>query len=557
MSGRAGRAAIALIVTVVALAGTVPPSHGAPEGVPRPPPVAVGAVELTPTGFEPLRVVGLHRYLGKLRLEPAADGLVIENRLSLERYLLGLNEVPTDWPIEALRAQAVAARTYARWTLSRPRAGAAASYGFDICASELCQVFSGADVLHTENGERWARAVRSTSSEVLTYEDEPILARYHSTSGGITVDNSDAFPGEPSLPYLRSVRSTTEEASPLFRWRASFRLDRLEEILRAAGWWGEGDGALARVHTVPSRAGLHYPDVALEGRRRVRRTAEELRAVLRELAPQLFPALYPGPAATLSGRLPETLPSNRIEIVTRAGRVEVRGRGWGHGVGMSQWGAHGLARRGSSYEEILAHYYPGTELVSRPGPRGIDVGIAWARPSLGVFGSFRVTDGSGAALVEGALGTWRFALDADGRVSLAPPEGWGRPLDVDVVGAPRRVPTGGRASVTVTLTSPARVAAAVRGGPTTPARTKDAGRHRVAWVAPQRPGRYRLGVVATSGSQVRRAGPVRVVVVPRAERATPGGTRRGGAGVAVWIAAAALLLLVSLGAASFAGTIRR
>ena len=79
-------------------------------------------------------------------LDSANDGLVVTNRLGLEKYLLGLNEVPTDWPTEALKAQAVAARTYALWTLAQPPGGSAAIYGFDICASIECQVFSGAAV---------------------------------------------------------------------------------------------------------------------------------------------------------------------------------------------------------------------------------------------------------------------------------------------------------------------------------------------------------------------------------------------------------------------------
>ncbi|HEX2236295.1 MAG TPA: SpoIID/LytB domain-containing protein, partial [Actinomycetota bacterium] len=373
------------MATVLAVA-LVAPALVAPAAARAAPPLSAPTpLRLVPAGHEPLLVRGLHSYLGTVRLEAAPDGLVVVNTLSLERYLLGLNEVPTDWPMEALRAQAVAARTYALWTLARPRGGAAETYGFDICASELCQVFAGADVVSAADGERWERAVRSTARRALVYDGEPILARYHSTSGGTTLDNADAFPGESQLPYLRPVQSTTEQASPFYRWRVRFRLDRLERILAAAGWWSDRAGRLRDVHSVPSAQGLHYPDVVFTGRGDLVRTAEELRSLLRETAPRLYPGLYP--SETRSGRLPETLPSNRIEVATRDGVVEIAGRGWGHGVGMSQWGARGMAEDGASFEEILEHYYPGTSLEVTQAVDAVDVGVAWGLETLDAFGS--------------------------------------------------------------------------------------------------------------------------------------------------------------------------
>ncbi|MBA3290978.1 MAG: SpoIID/LytB domain-containing protein, partial [Actinobacteria bacterium] len=142
-----------------------------------------GTVRLVPTGPEPSALSGLGSYVGQIKLTPASDGIVVANRLPLERYLLGLAEVPVDWPEEALKAQAIAARTYALRTLAQPAAGAAATYDFDICASIECQVFSGAAVLQQTDGQRWANAVRATADEAILHEGEPILARYHSVSG--------------------------------------------------------------------------------------------------------------------------------------------------------------------------------------------------------------------------------------------------------------------------------------------------------------------------------------------------------------------------------------
>ncbi len=400
---------------------------------------AVAPIRLIPNSGEPISIAGLHRYFGTIGLGSASDGIVVTNRLPLERYLLGLNEVPAEWPVEALRAQAVAARTYALWTLREPPGGAAAVYGFDICASVQCQVFSGAEVVATEDGPRWAQAVEGTAGEAILYGGAPILARYHSTSGGLTLANPQAFPGEPDYPYLRPRSSTTEIASPLYRWVVEFRLGDLQAILGRAGWWNRSLGRLRRVGTIPSRTGLHYPDVIFAGTRGdLTRTAEELREVVRTVAPEMFPARYPSRAPTTSGRLPETFPSNRLQIETRNKTVTVLGRGWGHGVGMSQWGAHGLARAGASYGEVLAHYYSGVTIEDVPDPGPIEVGVDWGRRSVRVAGSFRIEDGRGRTLVRRALGTWGFEWAGTGAVSIDPPKGYGLPLRVGIVGAPQQ-----------------------------------------------------------------------------------------------------------------------
>ena len=520
---------------------------------------ATGAITLVPLGHDPVRVSGLHSYLGSLEVRPAADGLVIENELPLEQYLLGLNEVPLDWPMEALRAQAIAARTYALWTLGRPRAGAAADYGFDICASEQCQVYSGADVVRTEDGRRWRRAVLTTAGRAIVFDGKPILARYHSTSGGKTLDNHEAFEGEPDLPYLRGVTSPFERASPLYRWSVRFTLPQLQAILDATGWWSPSRGRLEDVHTVASSSERHYPDVVLVGRTTLRRSAEELRAMLREVAPRLFPRRYPSAAGTGSGRLPETLPSNRVAIATRRGIVEIVGRGWGHGVGLSQWGAHGMAERGSDHEVILAHYYPGTSL-RRMDEAPVEVGIAWGRESVEAFGAFRIVDRAGATLVERALGTWRFEWRPPDGIAIVAPRGYGRQPRVSLVRAPETIEAGASTAFVVHLTAPARVSAGIQpigGGATSPAVTRDAGRRAVPWRAPSRPGRYRVRVRASDGGRARYSEAVEIVVTEarRASHARDTGGPRPAVGL--WAAAVAFAAIVALGCASFVGTIRR
>jgi stage II sporulation protein D len=527
------------------------------------PGAVVAPVRVVPTSNEPLSVGGLNSYFGAIELRAATDGLVVVNKLPLEEYLLGLQEVPSTWPPEALRAQAVAARTYALYTLSQPRAGAAATYGFDICASVECQVFAGAEVVRSPGGIRWLQAVRDTAGSAILYDGDPILARYHSTSGGRTLENSQAFTDEPSYPYLRSVESTSEGGSPLYRWRVRFSLANLQAILSTAGVWGVGDGMLTEVRSVDSRAGLHYPDVIMVGTRgRSRMDAQAFRETVGGVAPQLFPGLYPSPWSTTSGILPETLPSNRIEIEQRKRGVIVNGRGWGHGVGMSQWGAHGMALDGASYTDILEHYYTGVEVDQYSDPGPISVGVDWAESSATVTGAFEIVDGRGRTIVDEALGTWGFSSGGTGAVSVDPPEGFGLPLRIGVVRSPQRVEVGEAIEFTVALSKPARVRT-VTSGPgryrDATARVHNAGRRKVRWRAPLDAGRYEVVIEARAGPRVRRSERLAVLVTEseQEEPAPPGDEPGRPGGNDQLLVVAIVLAVLSVGAVILAGRIRR
>ena len=465
-------------------------------------------LRVVPIGPVETKVAGLHRFFGPIEIDSASDGLVVVNRLPLERYLLGLNEVPPEWPQAALQAQAIAARTYALWTLGQPRAGSAAAYGFDICASTDCQVFSGADLLEEPAGPRWFGAVAATKGEVVTYGGEPILARYHSVSGGRTLNNSVAYPGEADFPYLKGVPSPSEDASPLDRWRVSFPLDDLRSLISEAGWWN--DSELTEVHTVDSRSEQHYPDVVFDGpAERTVRDAQEVREVLGGLAARRFPARYPSFAMMSSGRLPETFPSNRFVVSTESGAVRVDGRGWGHGVGMSQWGAHGLALRGWGVKEILEHYYTGVRVSDVGGRRMLDVGVATGLDTVQATGAFRIEDGGGRTIVPRAVGRWSISFEGSGIASLSPPPGFGRPLHLNIVRGPRTVRTDTKGTFALHLSAPAEVRASPGAAETFVA---SAGRSSFSWRAPDEPGRYRVEVSAV-GSRGRETREFEVEVV--------------------------------------------
>jgi stage II sporulation protein D len=462
----------------------------------------VAPVRLVARPGSTLTVHGLHDYFGTIELGAPSDGILVVNSLPLEEYLLGLQEVPVDWPRESLRAQAVAARSFALYTISTTPVGDAATYGFDICASINCQVFSGAEVVQTSDGARWREAVESTRGQVLLYQGGPMLARYHSTSGGETLDNEDAFEGDPAYPYLQGVESPWETAAPLFRWEVRFRLRDLEAILRRYGWWIPEFGRLVDVHTV-AVPGRHYPDVVYRGQKdSFRSTADELRDVVRDLAPAMYPALYPSLGLTSTGRLPETFPSERLRIATRAKTVFVLGRGWGHGTGMSQWGAYGMAAQGSDYQDILMHYYTDVSLDSVP-ERPVDVGVDWGRSSVDVTGDFKIVDARGRTLVPHALGTWRFTFGGSGVIEIDPPRGYGLPLQVGIVEAPREVDVGEAAFLTVALSRPAKVRTLTPHAPTgfvdPGEKVENAGRQEIPWLAPLEAGTYTVRVSARAG----------------------------------------------------------
>ncbi|MGH2787048.1 MAG: SpoIID/LytB domain-containing protein [Actinomycetota bacterium] len=513
-----------------------------------------GPVRIVPRSEIPLTLPGVHSYFGNIELDAASDGLVVINELPFERYLLGLQEVPPDWPGEALRAQAVAARTYAMWTLANERGGAADLYGFDICATVECQVYAGADVVRSADGRRWAAAVASTTGRTLLHRGRPILARYHSTSGGATLDNAEAIPGERAYPYLVPVESPWERAAPLYRWRVRFRRRELQAILERAVLWEKSWGRLKEVHTIPSRTGNHYPDAVLEGTRR-RRIVDvaTLRGGLRVHAPATFPGEYPSRWPTTSGVLPETLPSSRVAIKTKGRIVTVVGRGWGHGVGMSQWGAYGLASEGANHEEILTHYYSGVELDTMTRRQPIEVGIDWAESSVAIRGEFDVLDGRGRVLEADAVGTWRFSWSDEGIVAVDPPHGYRLPLRVGVVEAPARALPGVRARLTIAVSRPAVVRAVTEDGKgSSSAKVVDAGRRVVAWRAPGEPGRYVVRVEASSGGTSVRSDLVEILVPAGPEERdddTPQGAGEGDVVVPVLVVVAVLLIGASVGLA--------
>lgn len=276
------------------------------------------------------------RWRGKLIVLREAEKVRVVNVLDLEDYLCGVvpKELSSD-QLETEKAQAVVARTYALSHL-RP------SKSWDFTATDKSQVYGG-----TAAEERLAtQAVRETAGQVLLFDGK--LARdvmYCSTCGGSTADKERVYAGLP-VAYLKAVACTFCESSPLFHWQLEVGADELrQELERSLGKPVQPLTALAVAERDPSG---RVQRLRLQGAE----AGQELRGD--DMRRYLFGRNERG--------LRKALYSTRFEVEALPGAFRFRGQGWGHGVGMCQWGALGQARQGKSYQEILKYYFAGTEL---------------------------------------------------------------------------------------------------------------------------------------------------------------------------------------------------
>ena len=263
---------------------------------------------------------------------------VLNMRLEEYIYRVTASEMPARCEPEALKAQAVAARTYACLKLC---GGGCGRGGADICTdSGHCQAYRDAAALRAGWGdaadanERKVRAaVEATQGLILTYEGRPINALFHASSGGHTEDVENVY--SEALPYLRGVDSPGEEQYAGYRSQRRFTA---EEFCRIAAELGCG-----------------LTEAPLD---------EQVEVAARTQAGQVA-VLRVGEGA-LTGRQARKafgLRSQCFEVTVAGGEVTFDVRGFGHGVGMSQNGADAMARAGAGFEEILTHYYTGVEIA--------------------------------------------------------------------------------------------------------------------------------------------------------------------------------------------------
>ncbi|MDJ0665212.1 MAG: SpoIID/LytB domain-containing protein [Acidimicrobiia bacterium] len=391
----------------------------------------VPEVSLTPSPGTTL-ALGRGAYEGTLDISAHYAGLAAVEQTTIDRYLLGITEVPSSWPDESLAAQAVAARTYLAWTLFRGRSINGNRYDYDICASQYCQVYRGPGGA----AEPWASALAKTSEEVLFYEDRPAQALYSSSAGRRTRSVQDIWGGS-GVPYLEAVDSPESDYTPYRRWELEVTADQFRRVF-ARGGYSFGD----RISNVSLRSpgegnGREYVAVQTElGVTSI--PATRFRAVFNVYGPDLYPGLMPAARPT-GGRWPQTVLSYSFAVSYAppqpsphpmlppsdsgsSGNLTVVGEGWGHGVGMSQWGAMAMASSGASYEEILDLYY-GLEPQSGAGslPETVRVGLLVEQPAITVSadGPF-VLSAPGFDSVELPAGEWVFRRSGEGLRIVGP-----------------------------------------------------------------------------------------------------------------------------------------
>lgn len=289
---------------------------------------AVGGVWRPPRSGV-FRVDGL-RVRGRLEVRRVTSGIDVINLVGLEDYVAGTlaREVYPDWHSEMLKAQAVVTRTYALHQRVRN-----SGTSFDVRAGTGSQVYGGVDA-ETPSVRSAASATRG---EYLAYRREPILAVFHSASGGRTAAAEEVW-GE-AIPYLVSVEVENEEDSPDTYWRASVSRTTLRRALAPVGIQVGSIREVGVAERSPSGRALRVHVRGTKGTQ-----AMEARALRTALG-----------ASVIRSTLFEIRPSEEGFVIV--------GSGHGHGVGMSQWGAQAMAASGAGYREILETFYPGTTVM--------------------------------------------------------------------------------------------------------------------------------------------------------------------------------------------------
>lgn len=325
------------------------------------------------------RAGGTPSYRGTLEIEAKEEGLLVVNEVSVEEYLYAVlpSEMPSDFGAEALKAQAICARSYAYKELLENRY---AKYGAHVDDSTACQVYN-----NTGETENAVLAVKETHGQVLFYEGEVAQCYYFSTSSGHTAAAEDVWENAEPVPYLQAKESPYDTESPWYRWQSFLSLEALEKRMK--------DTLNGRYKAVPEQI-LTYDATKKEFIGKPIGTIGEIISIriqengkgeiatkllvvaengvflvkneynIRSVLAPVDTPVYRENGETVNGAA--LLPSAFITLQKGTYQGEtgylVTGGGYGHGVGMSQCGADAMARQGFSCEEIIEEYYPGTVL---------------------------------------------------------------------------------------------------------------------------------------------------------------------------------------------------
>ncbi|HUO58954.1 MAG TPA: SpoIID/LytB domain-containing protein [bacterium] len=282
-----------------------------------------------PLGDGDIRVDG-KSYWGSIEIVEDQKGtLTVINELPLEEYVMGVlaGEIPRNWPLEALKAQAVAARTFAFLNIIQARQK---GQSYDLENTSLFQRYQGNGLVN----DNIQKAVLQTQGQILTYKSSPILAFFHSNCGGRTSGALEVW--SKDQPYLQPVDCPFGNNGEHFRWNADVRLPDLVRNLRNAGL-KVADVTGIQVMNRDGSGRITELEIRNENGRAVKMKGSAFRMAVG----------------------PDIIRSTHFTATFRRDGVHFSGKGWGHGVGLCQEGAFGMAVKGYKAFEILRHYYRG------------------------------------------------------------------------------------------------------------------------------------------------------------------------------------------------------
>ena len=282
-------------------------------------------------------------YHGSMELIPDEQGILLVNELCLEEYLKGVvpSEMPSSYSLEALKAQAVCARTYAWKQIQEQRLHELEA---DVDDTVNFQVYG-----NMEPQKAATEAVRETEGQILCQNGEAVEAYYFSTSAGVT-STDEIWGSDEAAPYLRSVPCKFDEEEPWSSWIVELPWKMLEDRIRE-----KGEGTVLRSVTVTRRSESGAATALEAVSDKDSCIIENEYEIRKFLAPVNCMITEKDGTETAGGSL---LPSAYFELErTQNGNLQVRGKGYGHGVGMSQTGADKMAEQGYDYREILDYFF--------------------------------------------------------------------------------------------------------------------------------------------------------------------------------------------------------
>lgn len=275
--------------------------------------------------------INKREYLHQIQIFKNSKGnLNVINQINLEEYLKGVLplEVHAGWPIEALKAHAVVSRTFALFKAIEKKDEA-----FSLLSTVRSQVYGGSLFHKTKTDE----AIDSTSGEVLTFKDKIFPSYFHAACGGHTAQADKIWSVEPN-PVLKGVVCNFCSNSKYWKWSFYISLKQIEATMQKNGYPAKHLNNIILTNYDPSgRASkvilrYQYSDLTIG--------ADELRTYLGY----------------------ERLKSLKATVVVKNGKAYFSGFGWGHGIGLCQWGARKQAAIGKTYRQIVAFYFPGSEI---------------------------------------------------------------------------------------------------------------------------------------------------------------------------------------------------